>query len=1010
MSLDKVFRPFASDKHGSHLQEGFIMGWIPGIITSLDDPEKLNRVQCSCPIIDPSLNIPNIDGQWCWRTARFTLSGIKGGSVDPLYVGLQVVLIPMFGDLRYLAVFDCLYSRIDQPPEQLDVSKQIYGSVSLHEVMNIHNDREESTVVAYPHGVVKTVSGTGDIINQTKQKALSILKEDGTILVQNPKSSMNLDPQGEISHHVASGARSIFQKNGEVRVFNSKKGKLELLHRRSKVIGPRGGLGGFLGGAKGLGGMFSRITNVVNKFASLDLGNMVSAVAEGAMIYAELSTGVGSFSGAFSALKGLNALPLKDFVLSTQPQITSILSGNIPKIARDITQVVSQSKDPFAIARGAIGIAESAGVNLGNLNDVVGFVESMSNSPQKLIESFASNFVEDGFKSISQVVGMDLLTNLDLANDKLAQISDLLKHTTFSDSGMDESRRQSFIEGALSEIKRIIPWGVSDQEIFASAESDNPVATLLAYHEKQEVQKAVNAATEFEPLLDLVMNTKGIFDGIRDENYYQVFRSVEQIKEQEPSFASVRLGDYSISDWGNIEPEEATLGDLLGEINPHTFNLDVAVEKLISVLDLGSVNLQSAGINEIVNVSDLLSMVDLGSFDLSGLMQDIESSQVELSDLKLKDILGKVTVSLIQDVKVDSIKLSDIFKFRDNVDTINVKDFIFNESSGIQNVSLKDIYPDADDVRLSDFLNSYDFGGVNPKEFTFTQVSGINPDEIDPSTINIPMNVGKVTDEQTRELWQRNITGLMDKFNNSSMEGLKTIDRIDRVIPSGDERSRMDLSSNSGEMSSNWGNSRLFVRDGGIGASTPGAGFDIGDDGGIFFARTNLIIAAIERFNRYAAGLFLSPRYGLVISESPRYDYKKPEEWDFSRAKVQIFQGNIKITADDESNKILVNRDEILVSSDNAQIKVSQREQVAEISLNQSKIEVNNNEISITNGIAQIRVSGNQVFVNGGDVFINGNSMVNLINNYNTLLANYQSILGSIALLQGQINSLSQSA
>lgn len=969
MSLDKVFRPFAADKHGSHLQEGFVMGWIPGIITSVDDPEKLNRVQCTCPLVDPSLNIPNIDGQWCWRTARFTLSGIKGGSIDPLYEGAQVVLVPMLGDIRYLAVFDYLYSRIDQPSELLDAAKQVYGSVSLHEIMNIHNDREESTILAYPHGVVKSVSGTGDIINQTKQGASTILKEDGTVLVQNPKSSMHLNPQGEISHHAASGAKSILKKDGQVEITNSTGSKLELLHPTTKLVGPKGSLGSLFGKAKGLGGMFGRAMGVVKKLGSLDLDNMVSAIAEGASIYAELSTGLGGFSEAFSSLKEINALPLEDLATAIQPQITSILDRGISQIARDVSQVISEGQDAFAIANGVVGVANSLGVDLGEIKEVIGFVESMAHSPERLIESFVSDFVEDGFEAISQIAGMNLLTNLDTVNNKLIEISDLLDIQSDLDIDLSEEAEdiESKIENLLVDLKKILPWNPSDQQVFSSIESDTPIATLLAYYEKYQIQETTDVVAEFEPLLNAALSTKQVIEGIRDENLYQVFRAANQTNDEELSFADVTLGDYAIRDWGAISLEEATLGDLLGESNPHTFDLEVAVQQLIKSLDLGVVSLQSVGINEIVNVSDLLSMVDLGNFDLSKLMNSIENNVVELANLKIKDILGQITASDIQNVDIDGIKLGNIFRFPDNLDNINIKDIILGDLSIIQDITFKDIYPEIEsDIKLGDFLDSYDFGKVDPKEFSFTQVAGIDSSQIDVSAINIPMNVGRIADEHLSQLWEKTMTGLMGKLNNIASKGLELINKFDKIVPSSGGGAKLELKPNLGEVISAWGNSRLFVNNLRVGASSPKGRFGFGSGGGGFFAQGSMAMAVTEKFGRYATGLFLSPNNGVMLSESPKYDYEKSEEWEFSKAKVQVAQGEVRITSDNESNKLLVNSQEISASSGVTQIKISQQDQRVEISSGNYSILVDSN---------------NGIFINDYPI----HNLIDLINDYESL-------------------------
>lgn len=64
VSLEKLARPEFIEGRSSELMEGKLMGGIPAEITSLDDPEKIGRIQVRCPLIDENVNLPNGEDGW----------------------------------------------------------------------------------------------------------------------------------------------------------------------------------------------------------------------------------------------------------------------------------------------------------------------------------------------------------------------------------------------------------------------------------------------------------------------------------------------------------------------------------------------------------------------------------------------------------------------------------------------------------------------------------------------------------------------------------------------------------------------------------------------------------------------------------------------------------------------------------------------------------------------------------------------------------------------------------
>lgn len=192
------------------------MGWAPGTIISLDDPERIGRVQVRCELIDEGTILPNANDGWCWVLEDFILPTKVGGSHRMLKVGSQVALLPMMGDPRQMLILGCIPSRRDRPSPLTDRFDETYGAITANGVVEIADDRELSHGIAYPHGVFQHVSPTGDITYQTQDNARLQLQHDGGCRMENDTCFSALSPDGVVQQGNDSGAYSRLDPSGEI--------------------------------------------------------------------------------------------------------------------------------------------------------------------------------------------------------------------------------------------------------------------------------------------------------------------------------------------------------------------------------------------------------------------------------------------------------------------------------------------------------------------------------------------------------------------------------------------------------------------------------------------------------------------------------------------------------------------------------------------------------------------------------------------------------------------------
>lgn len=243
VSLEKFLRPDFPEGRSTELAEGKIMGWVPGEISSLDDPEKLGRVKVRCDLIQQDEDLPNHNDGWVWVLESFVVNAQAGGSHRLLKVGAQCALLPMLGDPRQMLLLGCIPSRVDRPSPELDRSKELHGAHTPGQVYDINNDADGSWINTRPNGVTEHISGGGDRSIQTRDQGKLDLKADGTVSTSNPKGSTTIAPTGTISTSNQAGGTSVLSDTGNWQLQSANQTALKLDGSNALMHGPMGKVG-----------------------------------------------------------------------------------------------------------------------------------------------------------------------------------------------------------------------------------------------------------------------------------------------------------------------------------------------------------------------------------------------------------------------------------------------------------------------------------------------------------------------------------------------------------------------------------------------------------------------------------------------------------------------------------------------------------------------------------------------------------------------------------------------
>jgi len=885
-SFDRLLRPeFASGK-ATHLQEGFVMGWVPGIITSLEDPGGLQRIKCTCNLIDSSTNLPNAEDAMVWVLKGFTTNAIPGGSEVPLEVGCQVALLPMFGDPRQMLLLGCLNSQIDKPHPIFSRTEGVYGSVTRQEVFDISNDQEQSNIKAYPHGVVQAVTKDGNVIAQTQGGASQVLKQDGTILTQNPKAGFTLDQKGEIIHSVESGAKSVLDSQGRVQIENAFGGKLLLMNNQSKLTGPPTSLSGLMGQVKGLGGILGKATSVLKslKGLSFDPATIAATITEGSGLLQSLGSAAGSLSGGGGIMGALSNLPISEFILATQPQLAIAASLDLPSLAGSLSQLV-QGK---ASIRDIVGDIAQKALERSlpiNIPGVTSLVSSLYHNPERLVESAVSLFVPGGFSEIENLAGMGILQAIPAIEQSLSAISFRKNNSNVNDLPQDSIA--SLLDSLRSHFTPDLQSLISESVVRAAIDDDDPLAYLIAKLQISQIENLQQTFVEIQPLLDKVTAAQGVFQSLTDENYHQLFNVADD------EISNMIIGDLAINLFGDIEVGDLDFGKLLGDFNPTSVDLTNLDARAILGEDLlnQEIDLTSLGIPNSITLGSLLGGIDIGVIDLPTLLQAPITDILNFSDIKINDIFENTKLKDVAQLDIASATLEKLLAGV-SLPHINIKEFLNKDN--LAEIPLTQMFGDVVDknLTLKDAIEVSNLDEVSLKDIQLSTLINNDLTELDPKSLNLGIKP-EVSPEQLAQLAAAALAPLTQKLDKSLNSSLQSTNKAINSIPSLGNGSKLELGQVGGQLISAYGAHRVFANIAGAGVSTPYGSFSLGSGGGGMFSIASMAMAVVEKLSSKAAGIFLSPKSGIILAETE--NHANPDQWSFEEAKIQLHNGGIHL-------------------------------------------------------------------------------------------------------------------
>lgn len=426
-SIDRLTHPDQISRRATHLQEGFIIGWVPGEITDLNDPEKIGRIRVRCDLIQPDTDLPNESDGWSWVLEDFVCNAAPGGTHRLLKVGTQVALLPMMGDARQMLILGCIPSRVDKPHPDMDRNNEIYGKATPNGVVTAHNDREQSRLDVYPTGVTQQISKDGDISMATREQARLQLSHDGTAKMENPKSVSQLTPEGTVIQRSAEGASSILRDKGTVELFSKFASGLKLdavmgqlkspLNKLSQLLkDAQKALPGYLQQAQGLLKQLKGLTGGVLG-DQIDLDQLLGG-ADRAL--GQLNTQLtGALEQGIKSLEQVQKFAPEDLVSHLAPQIQTVIDAGLHKF---MPQVEALLKQPGSLSGAALAtqiqtlLPADLQAKL-DLSKIVPFLDSLRHDPAAQAEAVLDAVMPQGFKPVESLVSLGLHGTLGVIND-----------------------------------------------------------------------------------------------------------------------------------------------------------------------------------------------------------------------------------------------------------------------------------------------------------------------------------------------------------------------------------------------------------------------------------------------------------------------------------------------------------------------------------------------------------------------------------------------------------------
>lgn len=617
MSFESIFKTDTVESHATHMKEGFMMGWVPGIITDLRDPEMIGRVKVRCDLLAENVDLPNENDGWVWVTEEFCLANRPGGTHRMLEVGTQVAMIPMMGDARQMLIIGCLPSRVDRPPEGADRAEKRHGKQTPGGVIEMNDDKRGAKVTSFPHGVLQGITGTGDIIYETRDKARFSLSQNGNSQLGNDLASLQAGKNGDVSLFSGGSASANFSADGSVAIASPNNSVLSLDGNTALVTGPNPQVSQRLNQLKGLllGSFYfatqdlTIIERITDDFTSDKIQALVFLEKTRSVLkrlHQGLATNLSKSVKDFEQLKEHSAV---DFAKCCEGQIKEALRLGLGELIKTVQATAGKSGDEIIESlKNEIPDKFINNLDLGNrlevfrkLSDIKSTLNALKYNPDFQAQLIVSTLVPQGWASVEILFGLgiaDKIEELEEAINPKEKLSQLVTTMTPADEKKwweDLSDRINGVKGLLnSDLVEFISDKLEDFNTFNWAEQDklSESGTSIPYSssllksvpleegkEKPDWNTLDNQLTPGESPLAMLLGTifKGMLDKISDR--------LTQLKDQQEVLDKIEnlhsLTETLVFDNANTEKILLLIEKLEGSIGAKENPIEVATFKLI---------------------------------------------------------------------------------------------------------------------------------------------------------------------------------------------------------------------------------------------------------------------------------------------------------------------------------------------------------------------------------------------------------------------------------------------
>ena len=537
MTLQALTHPSDPSSFATHLKEGYIIGPILGEVSSVDDPEKIGRIKARCPLIKPGIDLPSgLDG-WIPFVTPYATNATAGGTLGLVEVGTQVALFPVGGKGTFWIAFQCIYSRVDRPHPELDRANKVHGTVTAGEVYHVNNDKDQSRIEAYPHGVVEMVDARGDRLTQTAGGARTHLRKEGDVRMENLHSFTHVTAAGDVIQKSKSGAMSLLNQNGEATVSSGFQAALKLLRTESKVTGPlnpiaqllkdaQSSLSGHIGKGQGL------LKELEAKLGGLNikgLGGVESAIADASKLLAKLEQGLATeLPKGLKALESVSRLSPSALGETLLPQAQKVLDLNLHQLVPSLEKLIAQKLPGADLLQQA---AKLIAKPIEHLEKIAPILDSLSHDPTIQLQSLLDTLIPDSFEQVKNLAGLDLLKTIApvQAIFSLPALEDvrLSSQDSFLENQALEQEWQKILQRRTQDLHQLLPEPlqkivsqdfISELLQLPNTSTATPMQLLLGKVQQGIAESSRQAIKSAEPLTSAIGPVKNLIESLKSGN------------------------------------------------------------------------------------------------------------------------------------------------------------------------------------------------------------------------------------------------------------------------------------------------------------------------------------------------------------------------------------------------------------------------------------------------------------------------------------------------------------